>query len=207
MGGCGEELVAQVEKRGGAAWSPGEGGLLRRQLALELNAPWTSSAGRLFDAASALLGVCREGKYEGQPAIELEALLQKERPAVPRSEIYPFGWSEDGEAWTLDPAPLWETLALDVAAGAPLAVMAAKFHHTVAAMILAGVDRMRAATGLTRVALSGGTFQNRYLTAHLAESLALEGYEVLLHRRLPPNDGGLAVGQALLGDLLLAEAK
>lgn len=202
---AGEELVARLERRGLASWPDAEGRLLRRQLALGLNAPWCSSAGRLFDAASALIGVCWKGQYEGQPAIELEALLQQEKPGVPRSEAYPFGWKEEGESWLLDPSPLWAALVQDLLAGVAPAVMAARFHHAVATMILAGIDRMSRATGLTRVALSGGTFQNRYLTEHLVDSLALKGYEVLLHRRLPPNDGGLSVGQALLGDLLLGE--
>lgn len=202
----GEEAVARAERTGAAPWTAEEGRILRRQLTAGLNAPLCSSAGRLFDAASALAGVCRDGHYEGQPAIELEARLHLERPGVPWSDRYPFRLVDSEEGWSIDPAGMWAALVEEAAGGTRPAVMAARFHHTVGAMILAGVERLCAETGIRRVALSGGVFQNRYLLSHLAECLASRGYSVLLQRRVPPNDGGLALGQALLGDLLLRGA-
>ncbi|HHW15385.1 MAG TPA: carbamoyltransferase HypF, partial [Firmicutes bacterium] len=192
-----------AEEAGVAPWTAEEGQVLRRQVVLGLNAPLCSSAGRLFDAASALAGVCREGHYEGQPAIELEARLQAERPTVEVYDRYPFTLRDEGDGWVLDPSPLWLALVEEAANGTPAAVIAARFHHTVRTMILSGVDRLHQETGLRRVALSGGVFQNRYLVEQLHEALTDQGFEVLLHRQVPPNDGGLALGQALLGDLLL----
>lgn len=200
-----EEGVGLAEEAGVAPWTAEEGRVLRRQVALGLNAPLCSSAGRLFDAASALVGVCREGRYEGQPAIELEARLRAEGPEVEVYDRYPFALRDEEDGWVLDPSPLWLALVEEVAHGTPASVMAARFHHTVRAMILAGVDRLHQETGLRRVALSGGVFQNRYLVELLYEALTDQGFEVLLHRQVPPNDGGLALGQALLGDLLLRE--
>lgn len=198
----GEEAVAAVERAGVAPWTVEEGRILRRQLAVGLNSPLCSSGGRLFDAVSALAGVCREGHYEGQPAIELEARLHLDRPEVEVCDCYPFTIWDEEEGWVIDPAPMWLQLIEEVAGGTAPAVVSARFHHTVKAMIVAGVDRLRQETGLTRLALSGGVFQNRYLVAQLVEDLTDQGYEVLLQRQVPPNDGGLSLGQALLGDLL-----
>jgi hydrogenase maturation protein HypF len=203
----GGESVAEAERAGVAPWTTEEGRILRRQVELSLNSPLCSSAGRLFDAVSALTGVCREGRYEGQPAIELEARLHQDRPAIEALDRYPFALGEEGDGWVIDPGPLWLCLSGEVAEGTPPAVVSARFHHTVAAMIVAGVDRLRQETGLTRVALSGGVFQNRYLVTQLVAALTAQGYEVLLQRQVPPNDGGLSLGQALLGDLLLEEVK
>jgi hydrogenase maturation protein HypF len=201
----GEEAVVAAERAGVAPWTAEEGQVLRRQLALGLNSPSCSSAGRLFDAVSALAGVCREGHYEGQPAIELEARLHVDPPEVEVFDRYPFGLWDEGEGWVLDPTPMWLYLVDEVASGTPPGVIAARFHHTVRAMIVAGVDRLHQETGVARVALSGGVFQNRYLVETLHEALTGQGYEVLLHRQVPPNDGGLSLGQALLGDLLLRQ--
>ncbi len=199
----GEKAVAAAEQAGVAPWTAQEGEVLRLQLPLGLNSPQCSSAGRLFDAVSALAGVCREGHYEGQPAIELEARLHKERPAVFPDDRYPFTVWEEGGGWVIDPAPLWPAVVEEASRGTAAAVISARFHHTVREMILAGLECLRRETGLQKVALSGGVFQNRYLVSQLHDALTREGFEVLLHRQVPPNDGGLSLGQALLGDLLL----
>ncbi len=176
-------------------------GLLFQQIERRLNTPLTSSMGRLFDAVSALLGICREVSYEAQAAIELE---QSAAPADAWTG-YPFG---------LDPAPdgtLLVRLRLLLAAlleeqrrGAPAPTLAGRFHVTVAQIITAVCRRLRAAGGPTTVALSGGVFQNRLLTRLTVPLLEEAGFRVLLHQHVPTNDGGIALGQAVLAHTLIA---
>lgn len=160
---------------------------LRRQLASGLNAPPTSSIGRLFDAAAALIGVRQVVSYEAQAAIELEALVDA---AV--EERYPFAWA--GE--TIDAAPALASLARDWRQGAPVAAMAARFHNTVAALTAAACRQLRQQHHIQEVALSGGVWQNVTLLRRTMRELAADGFVVYVHEAIPTNDGGLALGQA-----------
>ncbi len=160
---------------------------IRSQLKLHLNTPVTSSMGRLFDAASALLGVRQTATYEGQAAIELEALAAKDERGT-----YPIRV----EGGIIDPSPLWEALIADWRAGTDLPRLSARFHNTIAELVLDLSRRLRAETGCRTAALSGGVWQNRYLLERSCRLLADDGFEVLLHRQLPANDGCIAVGQA-----------
>jgi hydrogenase maturation protein HypF len=167
-------------------------GLVDQQITARLNAPLASSMGRLFDAAAAVLGVRRESRYEGQAAMELEALAG-DRPAPP----LPFPVSRNSEGvWTLDPVPLLVALGKRVRAGLHVPELAAAFHESVAAATVAAVDRVAEATGLRIVALGGGVFQNARLLESLMRRLEHNGFEVLVPRLLSPNDGAISFGQA-----------
>jgi hydrogenase maturation protein HypF len=156
--------------------------------------PPTSSAGRLFDAVAAIVGVRDAVTYEGQAAIELEQLA---RAAGTTSDLHPYPTQVlDGSPCTLDTAPLIRAVVDDVIAGAPAPTVAARFHRSVVELVVAGCDHARARSGLTTVALSGGVFQNALLCEQAITALADRGFQVLTHRRVPPNDGGISLGQA-----------
>ncbi|HSB61365.1 MAG TPA: carbamoyltransferase HypF, partial [Vicinamibacteria bacterium] len=149
----------------------------------------TSSAGRLFDAVAALTGVRSASSYEGQAAMELEAL------AAVDEEAYPVAVA-DGEPVEIDPRPLVRAIVADLDRGESVGRMAGRFHASLAHAIAEACACVRRRTGLGTVALSGGCFQNRLLTLASAARLASAGFEVLLHARVPPGDGGIALGQA-----------
>jgi hydrogenase maturation protein HypF len=165
--------------------------LLRDMLARGLNSPFTSSLGRLFDAAAAIAGVQHESTYEGQPAIEFEG-----RAADGVSDAYPWGIEEGAGGFTIDTRPLIEALAREAAGGADEGLMSARFHNAVTEFLAASARRAREETSHTRVALCGGVFQNEYLLKRLAAALKADGFEVLVHRQVPTNDGGVSLGQA-----------
>jgi hydrogenase maturation protein HypF len=165
--------------------------VLRRQLETGLNSPPTSSMGRLFDAAAALMGIRQEISYEAQAAIEMEALAD---PA--ETGYYPLELLKDGN---IDPAPLWQSLLTDLRRGIPVSVISARFHNSLAHIVSEVCLGIRQQTGLNRVALSGGVWQNMYLPKATCGALAQGNFEIMLHRQTPPNDGGLALGQVAVG--------
>ncbi len=177
-----------------AACQAVERGLIRRQLETGFNAVPTSSMGRLFDAVASLAGIRQTVTYEAQAAIEFEAIM-----AVGITEAYPWGLTEDGGE--IDAAPLIQAVVTDVQAGVPAPVISAKFHNAVANLVLILSGRLREKEGLNRVALSGGVFQNVTLLELTVNRLRGE-FEVLTHRLVPPNDGGLALGQAIVANFL-----
>jgi hydrogenase maturation protein HypF len=171
-----------------------------RQITASLNAPLASSMGRLFDAAAAVLGVRRESAYEGQAAMELEALAG-DTPAEPLP--FPAARSQSGR-WELDPVPLLATLGTRRAAGDDVRLLAAAFHESVAAAAADLAERIAAWENVDTVALGGGCFQNARLLVALTRRLTARGLGVLTARRLPPNDGGVSYGQAVVGAARLA---
>lgn len=168
-----------------------------RMLERGVNAPMTSSAGRLFDAVAALLGLRDTANYEGQAAVELEWLAQR-GPDPARLDAYPFGLDaphDDGPI-VIDTRPTVRAIARQSAADpAASPRIAARFHLTLACMVEAVCLDLRARTGLDRVVLSGGVFMNRTLTSLLIGRLGARDFAVHIHRRVPPNDGGLSLGQ------------
>jgi hydrogenase maturation protein HypF len=158
-----------------------------------VNAPLTSSAGRLFDAAAAILGVRDEINYEGQAAIELEQLAD---PGETRA--YPAGVQAGEGPFQACGADLLHALLDDLTNGVPAPVIAARFHHGVAALIEAGCRYLRDRHGLATVALSGGVFQNMLLLDATVTRLEARGFRVLVHSRVPCNDGGISLGQAVI---------
>ena len=167
--------------------------LFLRMLERGINSPLTSSCGRLFDAVSALIGVRSSISYEGQAAIELEALAERGTPSAP----YPY--LVQGEVChAIEFGPMIAAICADLAAGRSVADIACTFHQTVAAAVFDLCQRIREASGTARVVLSGGVFQNRLLTEEVAQLLAGGGFDTYCHRLVPPNDGGLALGQAVI---------
>ena len=170
--------------------------LLDRMLAAGLNSPMSSSCGRLFDAVAGALDLSRAGiGYEGEAAIALEVLARRAGDA---GEAYPFAVDVDGEPWQLDPAPMWRALFDDLAAGTAPERIAARFHAGLAAAVAGLGERLAREHGVGSVALSGGVLQNRTLFEALAQRLETAGLDVLAHERVPANDGGLALGQAVI---------
>lgn len=152
----------------------------------------TSSAGRLFDAIASVLGLRHVTSYEGQAAVELEAASGEGE-----GEGYPLPVGVDAAGLLeIDPRPLLRAVVGDLARGVGTATIGGRFHRGLAAAIGQACTRVRSGTGLSTVALSGGCFQNRLLTRLTEARLREEGFEVLLHARVPPGDGGLALGQA-----------
>jgi hydrogenase maturation protein HypF len=155
-----------------------------------VNAPLTSSAGRLFDAVAALLGVRDTINYEGQAAIELEQWADPdERGAYPAAV-------DAGPPLRVRGADLVRAVAEDLLAGTAPPVIAGRFHRGVAAAIVTVCTELRERSGLGTVALSGGVFQNLLLVGHVVDLLERSGFRVLTHARVPPNDGGISFGQA-----------
>ncbi|MDW8327073.1 MAG: carbamoyltransferase HypF [Anaerolineales bacterium] len=177
-----------------AACPPAERNVLAHQIRTGLNAVPTSSLGRLFDAVAALCGIRQTVTYEAQAAIEMEALAADSLADV-TAGAYPFKVRET----VFDAAPVIRAMVADLRSGVAAPVIAAKFHRSVAELILTLSRRLRAEHGLNTVALSGGVFQNVTLLAHTLRLLSAEGFDVLTHRLVPPNDGGLALGQAVIG--------
>ncbi|MFZ0325061.1 MAG: carbamoyltransferase HypF, partial [Actinomycetes bacterium] len=153
----------------------------------------TTSMGRLFDAVAAIAGVCQDVGYEGQAAIELEVVSRwASSDGVSRSGSSGIVVGDD---LVLDPAPFLSRCVADVVAGVPAARVGRAFHEAVAQAVATVAERVRGSTGVDTVGLSGGVFQNRLLTTLTRASLESAGFTVLVHRTVPPNDAGLALGQ------------
>jgi len=174
--------------------------LAANQVRSGLNAPHASSMGRLFDAAAAILGIRQVAHYEGQAAMELEALAGQ-RAATP----LPFPILESGPGrWVLDPLPLLAALGERRASGYQVADLAAQFHESVAAATAELADRAAAAYGIPVVALGGGVFQNARLLESVVRRLRGRRRRVLVPRSLSPNDGAISYGQAVVAAARLA---
>jgi hydrogenase maturation protein HypF len=165
--------------------------ILARMVDRRINTFQTSSCGRLFDAVSALLGVFGASTYEAQAAIELETAA---RAASLGTRVYPFA-IRDGVVRT---GPMLAAIIGDLEHGTPVEKIARAFHETVAEIVAQMAFDARARTGIGIVALSGGCFQNRVLLASSIEKLERDNFTILVHQRVPANDGGLALGQAVI---------
>jgi hydrogenase maturation protein HypF len=168
--------------------------VLRQQLETGVGCVPTSSMGRLFDAVAALTGVRQVVAYEAQAAIELEGLARGVEGEV---SSYTFRIDRTGSPALIDPAPVVHAVVRDQRAGVPAAVIGARFHCAVADLIVAVATRDRDAS--QTVALSGGVFQNALLLGLALKRLRANGFNVITHRHVPPNDGGIALGQLLVG--------
>ncbi len=174
---CAEELLA-----------------LRSQLDHRINAPPTSSMGRLFDAIAALIGIRQKVNYEAQAAIEMEMLADPDE-----SESYPFDIrpAGPGGAMEIDPAPLMKNAGSDYLSGISQGKIAARFHNGVARMVLEVCEEIRTRTGIETVVLSGGVWQNVTLLRKTLALFSASPFHIHIHRQVPPNDGGIALGQAV----------
>jgi hydrogenase maturation protein HypF len=176
---------------------PVERSVLARQLDTGLQCTPTSSMGRLFDAMSSLAGVCHRAAYEAEAAMRFEGLARSIRVD---ETPYAFDVIDDGTGpLQADPAAVITAAASDVLSGADPALVGARFHLAVARLIVELAVRLRERTGLHTVALSGGVFLNALLTELTVGRLEDAGLNVLRHRRVPPSDAGLALGQLAVG--------
>lgn len=172
-----------------AFFCPEDRTTLRAQLEKKINTPLTSSMGRLFDAVSALIGVRQLATYEGQAAIELEGMCDPQET----------GWYEfDLKPGIIDPSPVLTTLIEDWRRGIPVPVLASRFHNSVVNLNHKLCQSIRESTGISTVALSGGVWQNHFLLDRSVLMLEKSGFEVLWHHKVPANDGGIALGQAII---------
>ncbi len=168
--------------------------VLSQMIARKLNSPPTSSLGRLFDAVAALLGLRGAVLYEGQAAIELEQLAHSYQGKL---ESYPFSLGGQTPA-ALDVTPLIRAIVSDMQHDIPPARIAARFHCSIAELLATACGAAREQSGLNTVALSGGVFQNRLLLEQLITRLNTMAFQVFINRRVPPNDGGISLGQAAI---------
>lgn len=167
-----------------------------------INSPLTSSMGRLFDAVSALLGVRGKINYEGQAAIELEYIVDS---AV--KEGYDFSIQYEGDVSVIHVSNMIEGIVKDVMNSVDKAIIASKFHETVSRLIVECCKRVRDATGLNKAVLSGGVFQNMTLLEKCMERLESNGFNVYIHSKVPSNDGGIALGQAVIAAFKLRNTR
>lgn len=169
--------------------------VIRHQLEHRINAPLTSSMGRLFDAVAALAGVRQTINYEAQAAIEFEALVDPDERTT-----YPFEIIQTANhPTTVSPTPMFTALIADLHRKIPIHKIAARFHNGVATMIHQVVTIIGQESGITQVALSGGVWQNITLLTKTVNLLENDGFTVLTHHQIPPNDGGISLGQVVIG--------
>ena len=162
----------------------------------------TTSAGRLFDAVAALLGVRLHTSYEGQAAIELEMMARRvPQSQAPRYPVEVLGAGSGAALEVLDPGPLVATVLAEIERGTEPPVVAAGFHEGLGRATAELAARLARRRGLDTVALSGGVFQNVRLSNIVEDALLAEGLEVLVHESIPPNDGGISIGQAAIAAL------
>jgi hydrogenase maturation protein HypF len=171
--------------------------IVRQQVEKDLNAPMTSSMGRLFDAVAVLAGVRTEVSYEAQAAIELETLS---RPELSSAKPYPFALDTKDGLFIIRLTDLLTAVIEDVRQHESAGSIGARFHHSVAEMAVQVCQKARDKTGLREIALSGGVWQNQLLLDLVRDGLKKDGFTVYFHRQTPTNDGGLALGQAVVAN-------
>lgn len=167
--------------------------IIEKMIDKNINSPLTSSCGRLFDAVSSLIGIRDEISYEGQAAMELESFC-----ASGTKERYKFCIYKEGMEFIIDPQEIFIEIIKDLKEGIDKKIMAAKFHNTVAEFTLNLCGKIRENSGINKIALSGGVFQNNYLTEKVVSLLEDKGFKVYTQRKVPPNDGGISLGQTVV---------
>jgi hydrogenase maturation protein HypF len=177
--------------------TPAELEVIRRQVKRGINSPLTSSAGRLFDAVSALAGVRGEIDYEAQAVIELEMLAPDE---AEKDKSYPFSIVEEEGMRVVRLGELLSAVVKDVRNQVPASIISLRFHHTMAEIITDMCKLIARDSGIKQVALSGGVFQNRLLLRLTTSALQKEDFSVLSHHLVPTNDGGISLGQAVIAN-------
>jgi hydrogenase maturation protein HypF len=170
---------------------------LIRMIDKKVNCPLTSSMGRLFDAVASITGLCHINTFDGQAAARLEMAAKKEAEGVyPYPDIESFLTGEG--LLVINCRQIIRGIADDIENQVNVGLISRKFHRTVSRLFTEVCTRLRSETGINTVAMSGGVFQNITLSAMLESDLKKEGFEVCFHKQLPPNDGGLSLGQAVI---------
>ncbi|BAY44976.1 hydrogenase maturation protein HypF [Scytonema sp. HK-05] len=173
--------------------------LLNQLIEKQLNSPLSSSVGRLFDAVAAAIGICREEcSYEGQAAIEMEALADTTILDNKENLNYYFNFVVSDSIYHIDSRSMWQALLNDLQQHTPQAMIAAKFHTSLAHAIVEMVDNLRQKNDIHHVVLTGGVFQNCILLEQVSKRLQALEINVLTHSLVPANDGGLSLGQAVI---------
>jgi len=172
--------------------------ILKKAIEKKINTPWTSSMGRLFDAISSLLSLRDEVHYEGQAAIELEMIADHEV-----EEEYPFYINKDEKPMVIDPTEMIRGIVRNLMDGTSSSKISGKLHRTIAGFIIKTCETIRSKERLNRVILSGGVFQNIFLLSLVTEGLKKSGFDVYTHHLVPTNDGGISLGQAVIGHMRL----
>jgi hydrogenase maturation protein HypF len=180
--------------------------ILRTQLQKDINAPKTSSIGRLFDAVSSLIGICHQINYEAQAAIEIEAVA-----TCGDESHYTFNLDErnvlGSDCIELNPEPVFHAIINDLAKSTPVSKISAKFHNGLADAVCQTCALLRDQLDINEVVLSGGVWQNMYLLRKTLDELYKHNFNVYIHNRVPANDGGLALGQAAVAYHMLRDQK
>ncbi|MFW5792801.1 MAG: carbamoyltransferase HypF [Bacteroidota bacterium] len=155
----------------------------------KINTPLSSSAGRLFDAVSALINLCPQSRFHAEAPMRLESIIDKNVTSA-----YPFNNSD-----TISFKPLIKAIVKDLQNNQPLSMISSRFHNTIVEVILENVKKISSENGIKKVVLSGGTFQNKYITENTEKVLSKDGFEVFSHSKTPMNDAGIALGQLVIG--------
>ncbi len=187
-----------------AACTPEERAVVRAQLSTRMGTVASSSMGRLFDAVAALLGVRQRIGYEAQAAIELEVLAESGRTGCGGVAV-PLAFTLDADG-VLDHRPVIQAVVTGLRSRVPPAVLAYQFHRAVATAVATAAAQITARTSIGAIGLTGGVFQNALLLRETRRCLVDDGWDVLTHRVVPPNDGGLALGQAIVAALAREQA-
>jgi hydrogenase maturation protein HypF len=176
--------------------------IVRQQIDKKLNSPLTSSMGRLFDAVASLIGIRNDVTYEAQAAIELEALS---KAFVAEARSYPYVVEQTEQGALIRLKELFSALVQDVQDNEFAGMIGARFHKTIAEITVEVCKRARTSASLNEVALSGGVWQNQVLLDLVRAGLKQAGFIVYFHKQVPTNDGGLALGQAMVANFIRAE--
>jgi len=172
--------------------------VIKRQIDRGINTPLTSSCGRLFDAVSALIGISRQIDYEGQAAVELEMVAYDGAT----DDSYPFTIETKGDIRVIRLGQLFSAIVSDLSQGIPAYIISGRFHNMVAQMVSQVCSKIAGETGITTVALSGGVFQNRLLMRKVIAALDAVGLFTIIHSRVPCNDSGVSLGQAVIANFI-----
>lgn len=167
--------------------------IIKQMIDKKINTPYSHGMGRVFDAVAAIIGLRSRISFEGQAAMELEMIVAKDV-----RESYPVAINNSGGVMVLDFSPAFRNIVTDHLGGVHPSIISARLHNCVAEGAVSIVKKIGKMTKLNRVFLSGGVFQNAYLSGRLAMLLEANKFEVYRHSRVPPNDGGIALGQALI---------
>ncbi len=167
-------------------------GVVFQMIQKGLNSPETSSLGRLFDGIAAIIGIRDTVRFEGQAAMELEMIAAPEEKG-----LYDWQWTRADDHYLIDPGMLVNQVVTDCTDNVPAAVISSRFHNTLTQLFAGLCSEIRAETGLDRVVMSGGVFQNTTLLSALSAALAKTGFKVYSQKLVPANDGGISLGQAI----------
>ncbi len=174
--------------------------VLQKMIKENINCPLTSGMGRLFDAVSSLIGLRDVIKYEGQAAVDMEMSIQENQKSKIKNQNYGYNINKEKGIYIIDTDEIVMGIVEDLKHGMPQGVISFKFHATIVEIIVALCQRLNQETGLNEVCLTGGVFQNVFLLNKAYKQLAQKGFRVYMHHRVPANDGGISIGQAVIAN-------